>query len=221
MEVRCLARTLQCSWPTCTWHKIIELILLWHCLGRGGLLWNINSWGASCSVAPILSPLLCKSCTWSVSDDVMFPSLFWWGDHSSCNHLVLSQDFAITRTWYSVLRDTTKPAYHSKNLWQQVVLSWPNASLPSTAWCCNFLSSIAQEHLPWSIFHAALSLFFLWTNHDTSEPLTYSVLPSLVHTGKCVHALGICSVWSGQLDVNAWYLWFTRHDLMMNSSFSL
>ena len=160
MEVRCLARTLHYSWPTCTWHKIIELILLWRCLGRGGLLWNINSWGASCSVAPVSSPLLRKSCTWSVSDDVMFPSLFWWGDHSSCNHLVLSQDFAITRTWYSVLRDTTKPAYHSKNPWQQVVLSWPNASLSSTAWCCNFLSSIAQEHLPWSIFHAALSLFF-------------------------------------------------------------
>ena len=105
------------------------------------------------------------------------PSLFWWGDHGSCNHLVLSQDFAITRDWYSVLRDTTKPAYHSKNPWQQVVLSWPNASLSSTAWCCNFLSSIAQEHLPWSIFHAALSLFFLWANHNTSEPLTYSVLP--------------------------------------------
>ena len=48
MEVRCLARTLHYSWPTCTWHKIIELILLWRCLGRGGLLWNTNSWGASC-----------------------------------------------------------------------------------------------------------------------------------------------------------------------------
>ena len=48
MEVRCLACTLHYSWPTCTWHKIIKLILLWHCLGRGGLLWNTNSWGASC-----------------------------------------------------------------------------------------------------------------------------------------------------------------------------
>jgi hypothetical protein len=83
------------------------------------------------------------------------------------------------------------------------VLSWPNASLSSTAWCCNFISYIAQEHLPWSIFHATLSLFFLWANHNASEPLTYSVLPSLVHTGKCDHALGICSVWSVcQLDVH-------------------
>ena len=97
----------------------------------------------------------------------MFPSLFWWGDHGSCNHLVLSQDFAIARAWYSVLRDTTKPAYHSKNPWQQVVLSWPNASLSSTAWCCNFLSSIDQENLPWSIFHVALPLFFLWANRNT------------------------------------------------------
>ena len=129
MEVRCLARTLHYSWPTCTCHKIIELILLWRCLGRGGRLWNTNSWGASCGVAPISSPLLRKSCTWSVLDDVMFPSLFWWGDHGSCNHLVLLQDFDITRAWYSVLRDTTKPAYHSKNPWQQVVLSWPNVSL--------------------------------------------------------------------------------------------
>jgi hypothetical protein len=48
MEVRCLAPTLHYSWPTCTWHKIIKLILLWHCLGRGGLLWNTNSRGASC-----------------------------------------------------------------------------------------------------------------------------------------------------------------------------
>ena len=76
MEVRCLARTLHYSWPTCTWHKIIELILLWCCLGRGGLLWNTNSWGASCGVAPISSPLLRKSCTWSVSDDVMFQAYF-------------------------------------------------------------------------------------------------------------------------------------------------
>ncbi len=29
-------------------HNIIELILLWRCLGRGRLLWNTNSWGASC-----------------------------------------------------------------------------------------------------------------------------------------------------------------------------
>ena len=28
-------------------------------------------------------------------------------------------------------------------------------------------------------------------------------------------------VWSCQLDVNAWFICFTRHDLMMNSSFSL
>ena len=143
---------------------------------RSALEQQISGVQAVC-VAPISSPLLRKSCTWSVLDDVMFPSLFWWGDHGSCNHLVLLQDFAITRAWYSVLRDTTKPAYHSKNPWQQVVLSWPNASLSATAWCCKFLSSIAQEHLPWFIFHAALSLFFLWANHDTSEPLTYSVLP--------------------------------------------
>jgi hypothetical protein len=133
-------------------------------------------WGASCVRTPS-SPLLRKTCTLSVSVVVKSHCTFRSGDHGSCNYLVLSQGFAITRAWYYVLRDTTIPAYHSKNPRQQVVLSWPNASLSSTAWCCNFLSSIAQEHLPWSIFHAALSLFFQWANHDTSEPLTYSVLP--------------------------------------------
>ena len=118
-----------------------------------------------------------QTCTLSVSVEVKFHCTFRSGDHGSCNYLVLSQGFAITRAWYSVLRDTTKPAYHSKNPWQQSYVVRPNASLYPKAWCCNFLSSIAQEHLPWSIFHAALSLFFLWANHDTSEPLTYSVLP--------------------------------------------
>ncbi len=76
MDARCLARTLHYSWPTCTCYKIIKLILLWRCLGRGGLLWNTNSWGASCGIAPISSPLLCKFCTWSVFDDVMFQAYF-------------------------------------------------------------------------------------------------------------------------------------------------
>ena len=133
-------------------------------------------WGASCVRTPS-SPLLRKTCTLSVSVVVKSHCTFRSGDHGSCYYLVLLQGFAITRAWYYVLRDTTIPAYHSKNPRQQVVLSWPNGSLSSTAWCCNFLSSIAQEHLPWSIFHAALSLFFQWANHDTSEPLTYSVLP--------------------------------------------
>ncbi len=123
------------------------------------------------------SPLLCKSCTWSVSDDVMFQAYFGEVTMALVIILFCFKILPLHGLGISVLRDTTKPAYHSKNPWQQVVLSWPNASLSSMAWCCNFLSSIAQEHLPWSIFHAALSLFFLWTNHDISESLTYSVLP--------------------------------------------
>ena len=166
-------------------------------------------WGASCVRTPS-SPLLRKTCTLSVSVDIKFHCTFWSGDHGSCDYLVLLQGFAITRAWYYVLRDTTKPTYHSMNPWHQVVLSWPNASLSSKAWCCNFVSSIAQEHLPWSIFHVALPLFFLWANRNTSEPLTYSVLHYLGHTGKCVHDICIWCLWSCQSDENAWYLCFTR-----------
>ncbi len=51
-----------------------------------------------------------------------------------------------------------------------------------------------QEHLPWPIFYVALSLSFLWARHDTSKLLIYFGLPQLVHTGKCVHDIGICWV---------------------------
>ncbi len=50
------------SLPICTWHKVIELILLWRCLGRGGLLWNSNFMGSGCVHTPT-SPLLLKSFT--------------------------------------------------------------------------------------------------------------------------------------------------------------
>ncbi len=94
--------------------RSLSLILLWQCLGRGGLLWNTNLWGASCVRTPS-SPLLHKTCTLSVSVVVKFHCTFWSGDHGSCNCLVLSQGFAITRAWYYVLRDITIPAYHSLN----------------------------------------------------------------------------------------------------------
>ncbi len=50
-------------------------------------------------------------------------------------------------------------------------------SLSLKAWCWKFLSFTSLENLPWSIFHARLSLSFLWARHNTSKPLTYSVLP--------------------------------------------
>jgi hypothetical protein len=162
----------------CTWHKIIKLIQLWLCLGRGGLLWNSNFMGSGCVRTPTsTSPLLRKSFTWSVLDKVMFHCTLWFGDHGSCEYLVLPQDFAIAQAWKLVLRDTTKPAYHSKNPWPHVAWSWPKACLSFKVCCCILISSIAQEHLPWPIFHVALSLSFPWTRHDTSKLLTYSVLP--------------------------------------------
>ena len=110
------------SWPTCTWHKIIESdSTLWCCIGgRKGLLWNTSFMG-------------CKECTYTnivtPTTQSHVPSIFWFSDHGSCTLLVLLQDFAITRAWYYVLRNTTKPAYHSKNPWLHIVLSWPNAYL--------------------------------------------------------------------------------------------
>jgi hypothetical protein len=55
------------SWPVCTWHKIIKLILLWRRLGRGGLLRNSHFMGSGCGRTPT-SSLLRKSFTWSVFD---------------------------------------------------------------------------------------------------------------------------------------------------------
>ncbi len=63
--------------------RSLSLILLWRCLGRGGLLWNSNFMGSGCVRTPTL-PLLCKSFTWSVLDDVMFHYTFWFGDNGSC-----------------------------------------------------------------------------------------------------------------------------------------
>ncbi len=79
----------------------------------------------------------------------MFHCTFWFGDHgfssSNCTSLVVS------------VEGHHQTAYHSKNPWPHIVLSWPYACLSMRAYSCNFLSSIAQEHLPWSIFHARLS----------------------------------------------------------------
>ena len=59
-------------------------------------------------------------------------SVWWpWLFKVSC----LETRFCHYRAWYFVLRDTTKPTYHSKNPRQQVVLSWPKASLSLKAWC--------------------------------------------------------------------------------------
>ncbi len=104
-----------------------------------------------------------------------------------------------------------------KNPLPQVVWSWPKACLSLKACCCIFISSIAQEHLPWPIFHVAPSLSFLWARHNTTKLLTYSVLPKLVHTDKCAHGIGIC--WGlvlsvgckcaifGSQDVIWWWIW--------------
>ncbi len=85
----------------------------------------------------------------------------------------------------------------------------------------HFLSSIVPEHLLWPIFHVALSL-------SVCEPaMTH---PSHWPTLLCLDWFTLVDFsmkqvyveyWSYQLDVNAVYLRFTRHDLMMNSSFSL
>ncbi len=109
--------------------RLLSLILLWHCLGRGGLLLN------SSFPTP---PLLNKSFTWSVLNNVMFHCTFWFGDHGSCQYLVLPQNCVIAQAWYLVLRDTTKHAYHSKNPWPHIVWSLPNACLSLKACCCIF-----------------------------------------------------------------------------------
>jgi hypothetical protein len=73
---------------------------------EGCLLWNTTFMGYKvCAYTNILTP--------TTQNHV--PRIFWFGDHSSCTLLVLPQDFAITRAWYFVLRNTTKLAYHSKN----------------------------------------------------------------------------------------------------------
>ncbi len=87
----------------------------------------------------------------------------------------------------------------------------------------DFLISIAQEHLPWPIFHVTWSPSFLWARHDTSQPsqwptlscLNWFTMVNVSITQACVE------YWSYQFNVNVLYHWFTRHDLMMNSSFSL
>ena len=97
------------------------------------------------------------------------PSIFWWGDHGSYQYLVCRKVLPITRAWYFVLRDTTEPACHSKNPWPHIMLSRPHACLSSKACYCIFLSSIAQEHLPWPIFHVTWFPSILWAHHDTSS----------------------------------------------------
>ncbi len=62
-----------------------------------------------------------------------------------------------------------------KNPWPHVAWLWPKACLSLKVCCCIFISSIAQEHLPWPIFYVALSLSFLWARHDTSKLLNYTV----------------------------------------------
>ena len=69
MEARCLARTLHYSWPTCTWHESIELILLWRCLGRGGMIWITNflgckQWRSTNIVTPSMQILYLVSIGW-------------------------------------------------------------------------------------------------------------------------------------------------------------
>jgi len=93
------------------------------------------------------------------------PSIFWWGDHGSYQYLVRRKVLPITRAWYFVLRDTTEPACHSKNPWPHIMLSRPHACLSSKACYCIFLSSIAQEHLPWPIFHVTWFPSILWAHH--------------------------------------------------------
>ncbi len=73
IEASCLAHTpyLYHHGPQAPDIRSLSLILLWRCLGRGCLLWNSSFTGSRCVRTPS-SPLLRKSYTWSVLDNVMF-----------------------------------------------------------------------------------------------------------------------------------------------------
>ncbi len=156
--------------------RLLSLNLLWHCLGRGGLLWNSNFIGSSCVHTPT-SPLLRESFTWSVLDYVMFHCTFWFGNHGLCQYLVLPQNFCHFKSLVGSIEghhQTCLPLQESLTA-QCVVMTICMPVFEGMQ--LQYLSSIAQEHLPWSIFHARLSLPFLWACHNTSKPLTYYILP--------------------------------------------
>ena len=104
-----------------------------------------------------------------------------------------------------------------------MVLSWLKASLSLKAWCCD---------LQFPIFYCSGALAMIHLSCRTIPLLSVSQpqyicainLLSLTLTGshrQMCPCLRWMLVWSYQLDVYAWYLWFTRHDQMMNSSFNL
>ena len=83
------------SWPTCTWHQIIEFYsTLWCCLGREGLLWNNNFMGCKlCAYTNMVTPTMQILHLVSIRR-CHVPSIFWFGDHGSCQYLVLPQGYA-------------------------------------------------------------------------------------------------------------------------------
>jgi len=82
--------------------SILSLILLYGVASGEEVCFGTPIHGVQAVCVTNITPAA-QTCTLSVSVEVKFHCTFRSGDHGSCNYLVLSQGFAITRAWYSVL----------------------------------------------------------------------------------------------------------------------
>ncbi len=88
--------------------SILSLILLYGVAsGEEVSFRTVILQGPSCARTPILSPLICKSCTWSVSDAVMFQAYFDLVTMALVSILFCRMVLPIILAWCFVLRDTT------------------------------------------------------------------------------------------------------------------